>query len=230
MRTFTWEREAIRFGAWNGRGDRCYVALAGTTPQPSVQCISQLLDKLRAEGFRHAVTAALREEETSVFRSVGFQLHERLLVFAHSLADISKPTHRTRRVSRGRIDQILAVDKQCFQPFWQLDRVSLNDALHATEHVRFRTIGSPPALGYAVTGMSGTTGYLQRLGVAPSAQNQGVGTALIQDCLAWLKGRHATQAIVNTQMSNVKAQRLYQHNGFSHRLDDLVVLEVDLTS
>lgn len=104
----------------------------------------------------------------------------------------------------------------------------LGEARHATPFHRFRVATSNGSLvGYAVTGRSGHRGYLQRLAVAPAAEGEGIGTALIADSLSWLKHRGVKIAFVNTQERNQRAFELYQHIGFRPQREGLVVLSWD---
>ena len=79
--------------------------------------------------------------------------------------------------------------------------------------------------GFAVTGKAGTTGYLQRLAVDPSAQRLGIARALVDDATDWLMRRGAHRALVNTGIDNHGAITLYEQASFARRTEELVVLE-----
>lgn len=157
------------------------------------------------------------------------------------------------RLKAGRAwhrDSVIDIDKMAFESFWQFDRRMLQEARGATPSHRFRIAtsrrnragahdGEPESqaessrdrdgsrntvLGYAVTGRAGQRGYLQRLAVAPSAQGQGLGTALVKDSLRWLQRRGVRTAYVNTQERNEGAFQLYQRLGFIPQTEGLVVL------
>ena len=81
------------------------------------------------------------------------------------------------------------------------------------------------ALGFAITGKAGTTGYLQRIAVRPDAQRRGVGRQLVDDAVDWLMRRGASRALVNTGVDNVAALRMYEQASFERLDDQLVVLE-----
>jgi len=59
------------------------------------------------------------------------------------------------------------------------------------------------------------------LGVADQWQGLGVGTKLVQHFLNWSVQQGARRATVVTQARNVRAQRLYQRNGFVTSLSQL---------
>ncbi len=76
-----------------------------------------------------------------------------------------------------------------------------------------RPRGGTPA-GYAIAGLSGRAGFLQRVGVDPGLQSRGIGRELVLRLLAWMSGRGASFCTVNTQRSNERALGLYQDLGF----------------
>ncbi len=80
--------------------------------------------------------------------------------------------------------------------------------------------------GFAITGQSGTFGYLQRLAVDPEVQRQGVGRRLVEDSLQWMRRCGATTAMVNTALDNAAALALYAQAGFRLRSDTLTILEL----
>ena len=159
-------------------------------------------------------------------------------------------THRarTRRAKSRDWDEILAVDQQSFDEFWHFDRDGLKDSIDATPVSRLRIIrsadlvgiperpaGSPSRtpdnelVGYALTGHSGASGYLQRLAVHPAYRQQGIGTLLVNDAIAWIRRRGATTGWVNTQKTNESALRLYQKLGFTLHEHPLTVMYRALT-
>ncbi len=120
---------------------------------------------------------------------------------------------------------MLDVDRRAFQGFWQFDAVSLGEALNATPHYWARLAElEGKTVGYAITGRAGDRGYLQRLAVVPEAQGKGVGSSLVNDAIAWLRGRRASVALVNTQEINTRAFDLYQRHGFVRQSQGLIVL------
>jgi ribosomal protein S18 acetylase RimI-like enzyme len=126
------------------------------------------------------------------------------------------------------------VDGLAFDAFWRFDRSGLADARSATPVSRFRVAEGEPersvegVTGYAVTGRAGAIGYLQRLAVHPDAQRQGIGAALVTDALRWAKRRGAHAVMVNTQVTNVRALRLYERLGFVREANGLAVLSCSL--
>jgi ribosomal protein S18 acetylase RimI-like enzyme len=85
-------------------------------------------------------------------------------------------------------------------------------------------VGRSPVTGYAVSGLAGRQGYLQRLAVDPTTWGQGQGRALVLDGLHWMRRRGARRAVVNTQVGNDRALALYEALGFQLQPTGLAVL------
>lgn len=221
----------VRVGGWRGSSDLAYlIPLSGaTTLTPSA--LAGIRRQLHENGFRSVVTSAVGPSERDVLQADGFTEHERLHLLRHDLRAIpDRPQNDTglRRARRRDRPAILAVDAKTFDPFWQLDLAGLLDSIHATSTAQVRVVRGPAVFGYAVTGRSGTQGYLQRLAVDPSRQGEGFGVALVADALHWLRRRHATLCWVNTQEANLAALGLYERVGFVPAGHQLTVLRRDL--
>lgn len=219
----------LRVAPWQGQPD---VALVGPgrasrnlQPVEIVSCV----EALAGRGVREAVTPALSPHEAEPFFRAGFRLHENLHLLARPIDGDPPPvTHRLRRGHPWDRRRVLALDNAAFEQFWQFDSFSLKEARRATPTNRFMVCPGPDGVvGYAVTGRAGGRGYLQRLAVHPDAQGQGIGAALVNDCLWWLRNRGVSLALVNTQERNTRALGLYERLGFVLQREGLLVLRWD---
>lgn len=175
------------------------------------------------------VTSALSPMEQPSFRDAGFTTRESLYLLTHQLQDRPKETkgrHDLRAGRRTDTARVLDIDERSFDSFWALDREALSAARKATPVHRYRVATiDRKVVGYAVSGRSGRSTFLQRLGVDPEARGQGIGTDLIRDALDWAVSEGGTSMLVNTQTVNANAKRLYQSLGFVLSNDTLDVLE-----
>jgi ribosomal protein S18 acetylase RimI-like enzyme len=188
---------------------------------------------LRAQGYRSVITSALHRADRTAFLDVGFVETERLHLLRHDLDDMAPvpavPGVDLRRGRRREQAAALDVDRAAFQPFWRLDPAGLDEALTATTSTHFQVAHDRSGIvGYAVCGRAGRRGYVQRLAVAPDRQGRGVGAALLDDGLRWLRRWGAREALVNTQVGNDRSLRLYQRSGFVPQPDGLAVLQLGL--
>lgn len=227
-----WGAERARAAPWRGEIDVAALTPLPDAPVPTAAFVRRCLAELASRGYRRVVTGALTPAEQIGFLAAGFTVSEQLHLLSHDLSEI--PTVdvegvRLSRAARRDSTDVLELDARAFEPFWRLDARSLRDAVAATPSARFRVARRDgKMIGYAVTGRAGRRGYVQRLAVAPEVQRQGVGTALVVDGLRWLRRRRAREALVNTQLGNDPALRLYEQLGFRRQPSGLSVLEIAL--
>ena len=220
--------------------------VAVTGPGPTTDEVVDLVDELRQRGIRTLMTSALTAGDQEAFRLAGFIPYEHLLLLHRSLTvrdqslfkrrNLLSPSGlRTQPVKVADRDAVLTLDQQAFShtsPLWQVDHDTLVEATRVTDEHRWRIVrrsrmNAGPA-GHALTGRTGTTGFLQRIAVHPAAQKRGVGTALLADALRWLVRSGARHAFVNTQPDNLQARALYKRFGFTIRPDGLKVLRLNI--
>ncbi|MGI9119946.1 MAG: GNAT family N-acetyltransferase [Acidimicrobiales bacterium] len=217
--------ERLRVGPWRGGSGLAYVAPMADTPPVSGAMVRHCCSVLAEQGYVEVVTGALGSREQWGFLESGFGVREQLHLLSRDLRALpnmaSIPLRRGHRRER---DQILQIDALAFPPFWRLDHAGLTEALSATRSARLRVAAEGTVLGYAVSGRSGTRGYLQRLAVDPAAQGRGLGRTMVVDGLRWMRRHGADRVVVNTQVGNQRALRLYQHLGFHLEPSGLAVL------
>nr|MDQ2754844.1 hypothetical protein [Actinomycetota bacterium] len=160
-----WCGEEARAGPWRGRHDIAYLSPRAGGPTPSLGFVQCCVDRLAADGFTHVVTSALAPLDQAAFFGAGFEVREQLRVLVHDLRGLQNtPEPATSLLRKARNEDwsaVLRVDCLAFEPFWQLDRTGLSEAISATPHTRFRvamgtgltgTNEPEEIIGYAVTG------------------------------------------------------------------------------
>lgn len=222
--------ERVRTGPWREDGRIAYLAPVPDAPLPSPGFLRRCLGELAGQGFTSVITAGLAPPERQPFFAIGFAEQERLKLLVHNLRNLPPSSDaRLRRARRADRPAVLRVDAATFSPFWRLDEWGLDQAVAATPTARFRVAtAGDEVVGYAITGRAGPDGYLQRLAVDPRHQRAGLGRALVLDGLHWLARRGCGRAVVNTQVGNDAAYRLYVRLGFRAQPSELAVLHRDL--
>ncbi|HSH23699.1 MAG TPA: GNAT family N-acetyltransferase [Acidimicrobiales bacterium] len=225
LRVVRWGPERIRVGSWRGYQGLAYLAPVAETPPASVNMVRHCCALLAGQGYTEVVTGALGSLEQRSFLQAGFEVREELHLLSRSLRDLPAASPAPlRRAHRRDRERLLIVDALAFPSFWRLDDAGMAEALSATRSARLRVAAEDEVLGYAISGRSGTRGYLQRLAVDPAAQGRGFGYALVVDGLRWMRRHGVDRVVVNTQVGNERALRLYHGLGFSMEPSGLAVL------
>lgn len=223
-----WGRERARTGPWRGDRQVAYLTPLPDGPLPTPAFVRRCLAQLAAEGFERVVTGALSPAEQAGFLAAGFTVEEELYLLSRTLDHLPEPgpsPGRMRRSTPADLEAVLDIDHLSFPPFWRLDEAGLDEAVQATPKARFEVAEVQGRVaGYAITGRAGRRGYVQRLAVHPDVRTGGIGSALVLDGLRWCRRWRATQAVVNTQLTNATALRLYERLGFRRQPTGLSVL------
>jgi ribosomal protein S18 acetylase RimI-like enzyme len=221
--TLRWRGGWIRVRPWRGDDDVAYLAVGADRPPPH-EFVEHCVETLRAQGRARVVTSALTPADALPFVDAGFTVRERLHLLAHDMHKVAAPARSTRRARSADHRAVLALDHLAFDEFWRLDDAGLDDAIRATPVARFRVAGEGGIAAYAISGRSGSQGYLQRLAVAPSERREGWGRVVVADGLRWLARHGVRRTLVNTQLDNESALALYEACGFQRLAVGLCVL------
>ncbi len=222
--TLRWPGGWARLGPWRGEHEVAYLAVGAQRP-PSPEILDRCLRTLRGAatgGSSRTRSRRPRPCRSSMRASPCTSGSTSSLTISPTCP---RPTHDTRKARTEDHPAVLELDHRAFRPFWRLDREGLEQAVDATPATRFRVVETDAGLcGYAVTGRADRRGYLQRVGVDPSAQGAGIGRSLVADALRWLRRHRAHDAVVNTQLDNVAALGLYRSCGFRELPSGLCVM------
>lgn len=226
------------------QGDRGVAYLRARGPNTTIDAVglSRCLERLRSSGYEAAVTPALHPEEAGPYFANGFYEFDSLIVLGHALEAVPQPVRppearvRIDRARRRDLRRIFEVDRLAFPPQWRMDRVGLREARRATTHVHFRSArdhstedrSDRTLIGYAISGRTGSTAFLQRLAIHPDHSGRGTGSALVIDGLRWAADNRCSNLLVNTQVTNQRALSLYERLGFVRSTTTLVVLRCTL--
>jgi ribosomal protein S18 acetylase RimI-like enzyme len=86
-------------------------------------------------------------------------------------------------------------------------------------------------LGYAYAGVEPLSwkdlrdacGFLHDLVVAPGDRRQGVGSALLDEIVGWLRGKGLPRMVLSTAEQNGEAQRLFARRGFRRTMVEMTL-------
>lgn len=231
-------REGFSVTPWQGDPSVAYLRVHDSRSGVDPNQLSRYLERLSSSKYTAVVTPALHPEEAHAYFANGFNKVDSLIVLGRPLDVIPPPPAppggvvTIGRARRRDLEGIFGLDRRAFPPQWQLDRNGLREARRATTHVHFRAArdstisGRSPdrVVGYAISGRTGSTAFLQRLATDPDHSSRGIGSALVVDGMGWAARHGCSNLLVNTQTTNQRALSLYERLGFVRSATTLVVL------
>lgn len=222
----------VRARPWPTAPDCAFLLIGashhGEPAPPAGHHVGEWLSTLADWGYRRVRTNAVPDNLAVALGDSGFTVAQDLALLRRLHRDVPRfdiprdaRPHPVRRLSVHSAD-ILDLDDVAFGHEWRLDAESLADALAATSAARVWVSRRDDTLeGFVVAGLTGRTGYVQRLAVHPSVRRSGVASRLVARALQWTHRRGAKETLVNTEVTNVAALGLYDRLGFEaldHRL------------
>lgn len=156
----------------------------------------------------------------------GYQPFLELHLYRRSLIGyIPEPKQRIHEIQPD-FESLHAIDHPSFDPLWRMEPTGLHESYAATARATVLTTETAMA-GYAIVGVAGVTGYLQRIAVHPDHRRQGHGRDLLRGALAWAAANGAASMLLNTQPENETSAILYRSEEFARVPGNLRVLRYD---
>lgn len=161
------------------------------------------------------------------WEAAGYDLFLRLALMRLSLDEQPRPPdHLVVESGIDRLEDLLAIDAAAFDHFWHFDRLGLTEALDATANASVLIIrdsdGKPTS--FAIVGFGSAIAYLQRVAVHPDWQGQGMGRSLVRVAARKAREAGARVMLLNTQVDNEPALRLYESEGYERLPEPLCLL------
>jgi ribosomal protein S18 acetylase RimI-like enzyme len=119
------------------------------------------------------------------------------------------------------------IDQAAFPPPWQLAFSDLRQAARIAVNCTVARLDGE-IVGYQLSTRHRETGHLARLAVLPEMQGKGVGGTLLYYMIRSFLMKGVRVMTVNTQLSNVRSQRLYGAYHFLRNGYDMPVWEVEI--
>lgn len=228
-----------RLRTWPYEPDVAQIVLTDHAMVPDAGDVGRWIDTVRQRGSATVRTGALFPNAARAFIDAGFTPIDTLALLDvrldkvridHLRATFSDRSTSTHRLRQQQIHELAELDRAAFGDPWGNDASAVAEIASATPRHRSRVIkGTDGPRGYAISGLAGDNGYVQRIAVHPNAQGSGYGRTLLVDGLEWMYRRGATRALVNTGVENEVALQLYASCGFMRCPEQLVILEATLS-
>ena len=125
------------------------------------------------------------------------------------------------------LSDIARIDQLAFRPPWLM---SLRDLRQARRVAANSTVAelAGEIVGYQISTRHDEVIHLARLAVTPAHQGKGIGAAILTHLLDRNGRREIHSISVNTQLTNLPSQRLYQRHGFVRSGFDIEVWQKQL--
>jgi ribosomal-protein-alanine N-acetyltransferase len=162
--------------------------------------------------------------------AMGFRYLEEVVTLYRATQELPSPQDSPVEFRNGYIEDIpaiVAVDHAAFGPPWQLSSVDIRFAQRQAASCTL-ALHQGDIVAYEISTRHQSQGHLARLAVHPKLQGQKVGYALLHNLLTRFEKRGVRTITVNTQLSNVLSQRLYNRFGFFRNGFDLPIWQTML--
>jgi ribosomal protein S18 acetylase RimI-like enzyme len=225
--------ETWRLRAWPHDPTARLLVFVDLARPPTADDFGRAITQATADGARVLRTSALYPSSAEIAHQFGFTTIDTLALLRLRLDDqvdhwiearYGAVLPITRPLRAWHHARAAAVDEAAFGRHWGNDADSLAEIRSATPVHRARLVGrGKQVAGFAVSGASADTGYIQRLAVHPDHRRQGHARNLVADALAWMRRRRLGMVYVNTGLDNDAALALYAGFGFT-RLDEVLTI------
>ena len=234
--------DVLVFLAWDGEQLVGYIGLSpenygsswirlmgirdGTMPETIVRELWRCAEARCLDlGIRNVMVLMVTNWLPTYLRDYGFIYWDDIITFNY-LGDYDprqpKPSLEIRPAEMEHLPAITQIDRMAFRHTWRLSQMDLRQALRLAATVTIAEFEGD-IVGYQVSTRHREIGHLARLAVVPELQKNNIGSALLQRQLRDFERRRITTISVNTQLSNLPSQRLYQRYGFFRNGFDLEI-------
>jgi ribosomal protein S18 acetylase RimI-like enzyme len=188
--------------------------------------ITDCVNALGEVGATAVLSPPLPRSAQQAWREADFQPYASLALMRRSLDPVPPPGHIIAEGTHDQLADALEIDAAAFDGFWRFDAHALEEAIAATPRSVLHLVMADESriAGYAVTGIGNTLAYLQRVAVDPQFQGHGIGRSLVRASARWARKEGGTAIMLNTQVENEPAIRLYESEGYDTLDEPLEVL------
>ena len=179
--------------------------------------------RCHALGISNIVILMITNWLSTYLRERGFSSEDDIITMSHighRPRAAPKISARVRRADQRDIEGIMLIDRLAFDAPWQLAEHDIWQAIRITASATVAALDGE-LIAYQLSTCQEGLGHLARLAVHPAHQREGVASALMQQLLLDFRNWNLVDFSVNTQLSNLPSQRLYERFGFFRNGKDM---------
>jgi [ribosomal protein S18]-alanine N-acetyltransferase len=203
-------------GYWKNRPTIGLVMESSPSSQRT-NLVEQLLSSFKDTGSELAV---ISEREVThglrLYLDMGFTALEEVVCYERP--DVRVPTipHRLtmRPLQEADLPALVALEEETFPWLWWETGDSFRQSQRRPDTWVLLGYTGDELAGYLVLTVRGSWGHLNRIGVHPRQQGQGLGLELLAVAIEEMAHHGARSVGLNTQSDNTRSQRLYEGFGF----------------
>lgn len=208
------------------------VALNDYAPSHAIMAAmwQDVIPELRHLGVQSVWLLVMRNWIKSYLRELEFHFVEDVVTLERQsalLPDMPPLPVSVRAFLPQDADAVTAIDQAAFTTPWQMTLEEIRQAQRIAEVATVAEMNQQ-VVGFQISTLYRDGAHLARLAVSPQYQGQGIGSVLLHDLLRRFTQRRIPSITVNTQISNLRSQRLYRAFGFQRNGYDLPVWSISL--
>jgi len=165
--------------------------------------------------------AVLSEHEVAhalpFYQGIGFVVLEDVICYERPPARLPTSKRRlfVRRLEDADLPALVKLERETFPWLWWETSTTLRQANQRQDTWVMVAYLDQELVGYLILAVRGNWGHLNRIGVHPARQGQGLGRELLAAAIDEMTRRGASTIGLNTQTDNARSQRLYESFGFA---------------
>ncbi len=174
-------------------------------------------------GISNIVILMITNWLPTYLRERGFSSEEDIITMSqigNRLPPSPKVPARIRPAEDQDLADIMMIDRLAFKTPWQLAEYDMWQAFRSAASATVATLDDE-LIAYQFSTRQEEIGHLARLAVHPKHRRKGIASALMHQLLGDFRNRNLTELSVNTQLSNLPSQRLYERYGFYRNGNDI---------
>jgi ribosomal-protein-alanine N-acetyltransferase len=114
-------------------------------------------------------------------------------------------------MTQARLDDVVAIEERAYEHPWT--RGNFSDSLRSGYQAQV-LVADETLLGYFVAMEGVDEVHVLNITVSPDYQSQGWGRILLEAIALWARGRSAQWLWLEVRVSNQRAQRIYERQGY----------------